>query len=199
MCLTVPIKRGNIRGTGKPGTRGRSGSPVALTIKKVSNLEKNVKSTVRPFLIQSDLSVENGLFRPKPKSSFLNLYTVEKKRAFSTQFFSTEKSDWRIQSKISVEKVYTCFLNRSHRPSHHQTHTHTATRPHTHIRYHTAVSYKALTLAWLSLLLLLAASQRGALLVPLASSVYHTTAAARGIDPMLPTTAASAVALAALG
>ena len=54
-------------------------------------------------------------------------------------------------------------------------------------------------MAWLSLLLLLlAASQRGAFLVPLASSVYHTTAAARGMDPMLPTTAAPAVA-AALG
>ena len=90
-------------------------------------------------------------------------------------------------------------MNRSHRSSHHQTHTHTATQPHTHTRYHTAASYKALTLAWLSQLLLLAASQRGAFLVPLASSVYHTTAAARGLDPTLPTTAAPAVALAALG
>ena len=54
-------------------------------------------------------------------------------------------------------------------------------------------------MAWLSLLLLLAASHRGAFLVPLASSVYQTTAAARGIDLMLPTTAAPAVALAALG
>ena len=149
---------------------------------------------LRPFLMQSDLSVENGLFRLKPKSSFFS-----RKRAFSTQLFLTGNSDWRIQSKNSVEKVHTCFLNRSHRPSHHQTHTHTATRPHTHTRYHTAVSYKALTLAWQSMLLLLAASQRGAFLVPLASSVYHTTAAARGVDPMLPTTAAPAVALAALG
>ena len=135
-------------------------------------------------------------------------------RAFSIQLFSTENSDWRIQSKNSTlstgfssrktqsKKFYTCFcfLNRSHRSSHQQTHTHTATRPHTHTRYHTAVSYnKALTLAWLSRLLLLAASQRDAFLVPLASFVYHTTAAARGIDPMLPATAAPAVALAALG
>ena len=59
--------------------------------------------------------------------------------------------------------------------------------------------YKALTLAWLFQLLLLAASQRGAFLVLLASSVYHTTAAARGLGPMLPTAAAAAVALAALG
>ena len=166
-------------------------------------------NAVRPFLIQSDLSVENGLFRLKPKSSFL----IQSKRAFSTQLFSTENSDWRIQSKNSTfstgsssssrktqsKKFYTCFLNRSHRSSHHQTLTHRATRPHTHTRYHTAVSYKSLTLAWLSLLLLLAASQRSAFLVPLTSSVYHTTAAARGTDPMLPTTAAPAVALAALG
>ena len=74
---------------------------------------------------------------------------------------------------------------------------HTATN--TYPRYHRAVSYKALTLARLSLLLLLAARQRGAFLVSLTSSAYDTTAAARGIDPMLPTTAAPAVALAALG
>ena len=50
-----------------------------------------------------------------------------------------------------------------------------------------------------SLLLLVAASQRGAFLIPLTSSMCHTTAAARGLDPMLPITAAPAVALAALG
>ena len=54
-------------------------------------------------------------------------------------------------------------------------------------------------MAWLSLLLLLAASQRGTFLALLASSVYHTAAAQRGIDPILPTTATPAVALAALG
>ena len=128
---------------------------------------------LRPYLMQSDLSVENGLFRLKPKSGFL----TQSKKGFSTQLFSTENSDWRIQSKNSTfstgsfsrktqsKKFYTYFLNRSHRPSHNQAHTHTATRPHTHTRYHNAVSYKALTLAWLSLLLLLAASQRGAFLV----------------------------------
>ena len=119
--------------------------------------------------MQSDLSVENGLFGRSPNRAFLH----SRKRAFSTQLFSTENSDWRIQSensfstgsssrKTQSKKFYTCFFNRSHRPSHHQTHTHTATWPHTHTRYHTAASYKALTLAWLSLLLLLAASQRGA-------------------------------------
>ena len=50
---------------------------------------------LRPFLMQSDLSVENGLFRMKPKSGFLRGL----KRAFSTRLFSTENSDWRIQSK----------------------------------------------------------------------------------------------------
>ena len=155
------------------------------------------------------MSVENGPFRLKSKSSFLT--QSKKDRTFSTQLCSTENSDWRILSKNSTfstgsfsrktqsKMFYTCFLSRLHRSSHHQTHIQTATRPHTQTRYHTAASYKALTLAWLSLLLLLAASQRGAFLVSFASSVYHTTAAARGIDPMRPTTAAPAVALAALG
>ena len=48
-------------------------------------------------------------------------------------------------------------------------------------------------------MLLPAASQRGALLAPLASSMYHTTAVACVIDAILPTTATPAVALAALG
>ena len=155
--------------------------------------------------MQSDLSVENGLFRLNEAQVGLS-YAVEKRLFFRLRIptggssrktredFSTGSS-----RKTQSKKFYTCFLNRWHNPSHHQTYTHTATRPHTNTRYHNAGSYKALTLAWLSLLLLLAASQRGAFLVPLASSVYHTTAAARGLDPMLPTTAAPAVALAALG
>ena len=49
------------------------------------------------------------------------------------------------------------------------------------------------------MLLLFVASQRGAFQAPLTSSVYHTTAAARGIDAIFPTTATPAVALAALG
>ena len=156
-----------------------------------------INFNLRPFLIQSDLSVENGPFRSKPKSGFL-MYAVEK-GLFRLNLFRLRIPPGGSSRKTQSKKFYTCFFNRSHRSSHHQTHTHTATRPHTHTRYHTAVSYKVLTLAWLSLLLLLAASQRGAFLVPLASSVYHTTAAARGLDPLLPTTAAPAVALAALG
>ena len=124
-------------------------------------------------------------------------FSRSQNRAFSTQLCLTENSDWRIQSKNLSQKNFT----RVFWPDRiaHPTTKHTRTWPHTHTRYNTAVSYNALTLAWLSQLLRLAASQRGAFLVSLASSVYHTTAAARGLDPMLPTTAAPAVALAALG
>ena len=38
----------------------------------------------KPFLIQSDLSVENGRFRLKPKSGFL---TQSKKGFFDSTFF----------------------------------------------------------------------------------------------------------------
>ena len=77
-------------------------------------------NAVRPFLIQSDSSVENGLFRLKqPTRAFLH----SRKRAFSAQLFSTENSDWRIrskkldlfdwiilQSKNSVEKLLHVFF-----------------------------------------------------------------------------------------
>ena len=43
-----------------------------------------VRMILRPFLMQSDLSVENGLFRLKPKSSFL---TQSKKGFFDSTFF----------------------------------------------------------------------------------------------------------------
>ena len=144
-------------------------------------------------------------------------YAVEK-GLFRHNFFRLRHPTGGSSRETQSKKFHMCFFNRSHRSSHHRTHTYTATRPHTRnnrvfgkmgtepemrtetcTRYHTAVSYKALTLAWLSQLLLLAASQRGAFLSMLASSVYHTTAAARGLDPMLPTTVAAAVALAALG
>ena len=142
-----------------------------------------------------------------PNRAFLHSW----KRAYSTQLFSTEFSDWGIQSKNSTsstgsisrktqsKKLYTCFFNPSHRSSHHKTHTHTPAHPYqvpgTTQQYHTT----APTLPWLSLLLLLAASQRGALLAPLARSMYHMTAVARVIDAILPITATPAVALAALG
>ena len=72
---------------------------------------------------------------------------------------------------------------------------HTHTLKDVTLKYHT----RAVTLPWLSLLLLLAASQRGGLLARLPGRVYHTTAAARDIDAMLPTMSTPAVALAVLG
>ena len=105
--------------------------------------------------------------------------------------------DWILQSRNSVEKVLPLIFEpiaslippqsthpHAHRPI-----------PGTTQQYQTT----APTLPLLSLLLLLAASQRGALLAPLDSSVYHTTAVARVFDAILPTTATPAVALAALG
>ena len=91
-----------------------------------------------PFLTQSDVSVENGRFRLKPKSGFLK---QSKKGLFDSIFFDrvfrlgnpVEKLDffdWICQSKNSVEKVLHLFLNPSHRPSHHKTHTHTPTHPY---------------------------------------------------------------------
>ena len=74
--------------------------------------------TLRPFLIQSDLSVENGLFRLKPKSSFL---TQSKKGFLDSTCFDWEFRladplekldffDWILQSKNSVEKVLHVFF-----------------------------------------------------------------------------------------
>ena len=63
---------------------------------------------VRPFLTQSDLSVENGFFRPFSTEARIGLsYTVGKglfrlnffRLGFPTQLFSTEFSDCGIQSK----------------------------------------------------------------------------------------------------
>ena len=49
----------------------------------------------RPFLTQSDLSVENGLFRLKPNRAFLR----SRKTSFCTKHFCTDLLDWQIQSK----------------------------------------------------------------------------------------------------
>ena len=149
-----------------------------------------------PFFSHSRiLSVENGLFRLKPKSGpnrvqiGLFLHKSKNKRLFRLNFllffdlsFSTgsyhpvEKLDffdWICQSKNSVEKVLHLFFEPIASlipPQKTHPHAHTSIPGTTH-QYHTT----APTLPWLSLLLLLAASQRGALLAPLASSVYHTT------------------------
>ena len=92
----------------------------------------------RPSLMQSDLSVENGLFRLKPKSGFL---TRPKKGCFDSTVFDrvfrlgdpVEKLDffdWIYRSKNSVEKLYTCFSNLLHRSSNRKTHTHMPTHPY---------------------------------------------------------------------
>ena len=104
---------------------------------------------LRPFLIQSDLSVENGRFRLKPKSGFL--YTFEKglfrlnlfRLSFPTGGSSRKTRLFRL--KLSVEKpsrkTFTpVFL--THRIAHPTT-KHKPTRPHTHTRYHTAVSHNS--------------------------------------------------------
>ena len=73
---------------------------------KMSTHPKFVELTadvVRPFLVQSEWSVENGLFRLKPKSGFL----TQSQKGFFDSTFSTVNSDWRIQSKNSVEKSFT--------------------------------------------------------------------------------------------
>ena len=79
--------------------------------------------------MQSDLSFENGLFRLKPKSGF----RTQSKRAFSTQLFSTENPDWRIQSKSFVEKVLHVFFEPIASPipsSNTHLHGHTAIHPY---------------------------------------------------------------------
>ena len=152
---------------------------------------------LRPFLIQSDLSVENGRFRLKPISGFL----IQSKKSFFDSTFLDWVSDWGIQSKtFTFSTGPVSRKNRSKkftpvswtRRIAHSTTKHTPTCPHpTTQQYHTT----APTLPWLSLLLLLAAIQRGALRTPLASSVHHTTAVeARVIDAIFPTTATPAVA-----
>ena len=73
---------------------------------------------IRPFLMQSDLLVENGLLRLKPKSGFL---TRSKKGFFDSTFFDWEFRladpvekldffDWILQSKNSVEKALHVFF-----------------------------------------------------------------------------------------
>ena len=127
-------------------------------------------------------TVEKGLFR-------LNFFRL----SFPTG--GSSRKTWLFRLDLSVEKlsrvsITPVFEPIAYRSSHHKTH-HTPI-PGSTQQYHTT----APTLPWLSLMLPLAASHRDALLAPLASSVYHTTAVARVIDAILPTTATPAVALA---
>ena len=83
---------------------------------------------VRPFLIQSDFSVENGLFRLKPKSSFL---TQSKKGFFDSTFF-----DWVFRLADPVEKLsrksFTriFWTDRIVHPTTKHPHGHTTTHPY---------------------------------------------------------------------
>ena len=148
-------------------------------------------SRKRPFSTEAQIGLSYTVEKVFFLLDFFRLRIPTGGSSRKNRFFRLDPPVEKLCQKCSLHVIF----NRSHRSSHHQAHIHAATWPHTN-----AVSYKVLTLTWLSLLLPLAASQRGAFLVPLASSsLYHTTAAARGLDPMLPTTATPAVALAALG
>ena len=82
-------------------------------------------SRKRPFSTEAQIglsyAVENGLFRLNTffDREFLLADPVEK-----LDFF-----DSILQSKNSTDKFHTCLLNRSLRPSHHETNAHTATHP----------------------------------------------------------------------
>ena len=102
---------------------------------------------IRPFLIQSELSVETGLFRLRYKSSFL---TRSKKGFFDLTFIDGEFRladpvekvetveklgffDWILQSKNSVEKAFHVSFEPIASlipPPNTHPHGHTATRPY---------------------------------------------------------------------
>ena len=91
-------------------------------------IHDGLKSPLRPFLIQSDWSVENGLFRLKPKSRFFRLRIPTGGSSRKLDFF-----DWILQSKNSVEKVLHVFFEPIAScipPPHIQPHRHTATHPY---------------------------------------------------------------------
>ena len=151
------------------------------------------------LLQQSDPSIENG---PSPAEAQIGFLIQSKKKSFFYSAFFDEQFDWQIQSKKfifssgSASRKSKVIRKRIFEPiasliSPQNTHPHAHTPiPGTTQQHHTT----APTLVWLlSLLLLLAASQRGAYLASPASSVYHTMAAARGIDVILPTTVTLAV------
>ena len=183
-----------------------SNTEAADTIKKllaIHGFSWVIYYTIGPILTQSDLSVENGLFRLKPKSGFLTIHSrkIVQKELFRLDFFRlrfwtgrSSRKSLPVQklSRKSFASVLTCRIARA--PPNTLPHAHTPI-PGTTQQHRTT----APKLGRLSLLLLPVASQRGALLAPLASSVYHTTAAARGLDAILPTTATPAASLAALG
>ena len=127
------------------------------------------------FLCSRSFQSKTGPFRLKPKSGFL----TQSKKSFSTGSASPKS-----QSKTCFEAI--ASLNP---PQHTHPHAHTPIPGTTQQNHTTAPKPSGL----LSLMLLLAASQRGAYLTPPTSSVYHTMAAARGIGVISSTTAMPAV------
>ena len=152
------------------------------------------RCSLRPVLIQCIPSVVKGPL-PFAIEARIVLLTRSKKSLFNPNFL-TEQSDWHIQSKKPSIRlgVRVGLLSRNVSPiasfiPPRNTHPHAHTPiPGTIQQYTTAQ-----TLAWLLSLLLFAASQRGTFLAPPASSVYFTTAAARRICDILPTTATLSV------
>ena len=167
-----------------------------FVVAKISNAQevkyKAISSTVgfvsrkRPFSTEAQIVLS---------------YTVGKLFRLRMPTGGSSRKTRLFRLDLPVEKLSRKFLHLLFEPiaspiQPQNTHPHAHTPiPGTTQQYHTT----APTLPWLSLLLLLAASQRGAILAPLTSRVYHTTAAARVIDAILPTTATPAVAVAALG
>ena len=135
----------------------------------------------------------------QPKTAFFDLipnraFLHSRKRAFSTQLFSAEFSDWGIQSKNSVEKVSHVFFQpiASLIPPQN-------THPHAHTPIYQVPHSMQQRRLWPGCHCCSFSPQVSVAHSLLVSSVYHTTAAAHGIDAILPTTATPAVALAALG
>ena len=139
--------------------------------------------------------IEKGLFRPKTETGFLG---QSKNFLFDPTYCNTFLFS---ACRGSRKKL----LYRPARPVKFAASPIPPIKRHTRPHVHTTQEYPtaAPTLAWLfyyiSLLLLHAASRRGTSLYLPTGSVCHTMAAARNIDDILPTTAAPAVILAALG
>ena len=170
------------------------------------------KKYSKPFLIKSDLSVENGLFRLKPKSSFLikpKKGFLSKKGFFDSTFFDwgfrladpVEKLDffdWILQPKNYVEKKLHVFFEPIASfipPPNTHPHGHTATHPY-QVPHCSIIQGADAGVAVTAV----ASRSKWAWRIPGSARqprVSHDGSS--GIDPMLPTTAAPAEALAALG
>ena len=138
-----------------------------------ANLEQNLEKRgfaeheqhVRPAIIQSSPSVENGLFR-RPNRAFS--YSIEK-RAYSPQTFLT-RFDLHIRLRTStfstgyVSRIAQSFHTfKTHRIAHPTTKA--RTRPHTHTRHH-AVSYNSVDAALLAVVTAAGSCRKSAWHIP---------------------------------